>query len=217
MREHSVSNFLCLVALVFCFLTGCSALLYNPDKSATYFLDSYNIKPPASPFDFTTCNHYGCAGGGAAVHLSTEEWQSIQAIFTPAATSASEERERIAQAVALMEELAGQQNQTFADQACNNFKDPIESNQLDCVAETVNTTIYLLLFEDNQLLRWHQVSYPAHRSVAAILFPHFSAVIKERANNDLYVVDSWFYANGEQATIVPLALWLKNYFPSPCS
>lgn len=217
MRKLATRFFFLFAALGFCVLSGCSALLYNPDKSTTLFLDSYNIKPPVSPFDFTTCNHYNCEGGGAAVRLSAEEWQGIQRFFTPSATSASEERERIAQAVALMEDIVGQQNQTFADQACNNFQDPIESNQLDCVAETVNTTIYLLLLEGDQLLRWHQVSYPAHRSVAAILFPHFSAVIKETANKDLYVVDSWFYANGKKATVVPLDLWLKIYFPAPCS
>ncbi len=217
MSKRSIHYCLLLTWLGFFTLTGCSSLFYKPDKAATVFLDTYNISPPISPEEFTTCNHYGCDGGGVAAHLSPIQWQNIQTIFTPTSINAEEERRRIAEAVALLELIIGKQNNTFADQACNNFKKPIESYQHDCVAETVNTTVYLQLLDGEQLLVWHQVSYPAHRSVALVLFPHFSAVIKEVGNGDLYVVDSWFHANGEQPTIVPLDLWLKNYYPKPCS
>ena len=217
MRAYPKRYALLFAGLILCFSSGCSNFLYSPDKSTTVFLDTYNIQQPTSPSDFTTCNHYDCDGGGATVSLSAKQWQSIQTLFTPPSATASEERGRIAEAVALMEKYIGRQNNTFADQAGNDFKDPIESYQHDCVAETVNSTIYLLLLKKEQLLRWHQVSYPAHRSVATILFQHYSAVIKEIDSDDLYVVDSWFFANGEKPIIIPLAQWSKNYYPKPCS
>jgi hypothetical protein len=217
MRVFPTHVALLFVSLGLFFLSGCVNSFYSPEKSTSLFLDTYNIKHPDSPNDFTTCNHYDCDGGGVRVSFTAEAWQNIKALFTPASINAREERSRIAEAVALMEEHIGWQNNTFADQACNNFKAPIESYQHDCVAETVNSTIYLLLLDDERLLRWHHVSYPAHRSVAAILFPHYSAVIKEIGSDDIYVVDSWFFANGEKPVIIPLALWSKNYYPKPCS
>lgn len=197
------------------FNNGCSGLLYNPDRPTALFLNDYNIKPPKTPKAFMSCHHYNCNGIGK-IQLSTVQWDKIKNLFSQPAENAASERALIAKAVALMETFAGSQNHTFADQACNNFSQPIESYQLDCIAETVNTTVYLLLMEKQQLLRWHRVRHPANRSVAFIFYPHSSAVIKELANKDLYAVDSWFYANGKEPAIVPLPVWRNNYYPQPC-
>ncbi len=196
-------------------LVGCSSLVYNPDRSIELHYRDYGISAPSSPARFSTCIHYGC-DGQAEVGLSTAEWQSITEIFTQPAADAATEREQIAIAIGRMEQLIGRKNNTFADQACNNFKEPIESFQHDCVAEATNSTVYLQLFAQTGLLRWHRVGYPAQRERLGIFEAHLSAVIRQHDNDELYAVDSWFYANGEQATVVPLDLWRQNYYPAPC-
>ncbi len=215
MTFWSKRSFLFLTILALVLTAGCSETFYNPERTMALFLDPYRIQLPTSPFSFTVCNHYDCAGK-SSVRFTPKQWQEIRSLFTPHASNAEKERVLIAEAVAKMEGIIGLQNNTFADQACNNFKKPIESYQLDCVAETINTTIYLKLLEAANLLHHHKVIYPANRSVALMFFLHFSAAIKEIYNGNLFVVDSWFYANGEKPDIVSRKLWQNNYYPRPC-
>jgi hypothetical protein len=50
-------------------------------------------------------------------------------------------------------------------------------------------------------------------------WPHSTAVIHEQISGNRYAVDSWFYDNGEPATIVPFDVWKSGYIPedSPLS
>jgi hypothetical protein len=214
--EYFMTSWKIIFTLLGIFLSGCSGLFYDPDRAIARHYETYNIAPPVSPYQFQTCNHYGCSGQ-ARISLTDEQWQKIKELFSPAAQTALEERTMIAAAIGLMEQLVGLQSNTFADQACNNFREPIESFQLDCVAEATNATIYLQLFQQEGLLRWHQVRYPAQRDVLALFLQHFSAVIRQQDSAELFAVDSWFYANGEKAVVVPLKLWADNYYPGPCS
>jgi hypothetical protein len=204
-----------IATLFIAFTAGCSSSFYDPNKSVVWHFETFGIAPPVSPAQFETCYHSGCAGQ-AAVSLTGEQWQQVRSVFLPAAETAADEREMIASAIGLMEQLVGPQSNTYADQACNNFREPIESFQLDCIAEATNSTVYLQLFQQEQLLRWHQLSYPARRVVLLLFLPHLSAAIKQNDTAELYVVDSWFTANGDDAVVVPLELWTKNYYPGPC-
>ncbi len=208
-------NLKTIVPLGILLLTSCSSLSYDPDRSIDVHFHNYNVSPPLSPAQFSSCNHYGCAGQ-AEISLTDGQWQQIKELFSPAAESAEAEREQISTAIGLMEQMVGIQANTFADQACNNFKPPIESFQLDCVAEATNSTIFLRLFQQAQLLQWHQLSYPAQREVLGVFSAHLSAVVHQLDTSELFAVDSWFYANGETAVVVPLEIWRKNYHPGPC-
>ena len=89
-------------------------------------------------------------------------------------------------------------------------KDPA---QLDCVDETVNTMTLLTMLDRESLIRWHVVGPAAHRGYFYDRWPHNTAVLRTRDGNDAYVIDSWFYANGVPAAVVPLDEWLAGWSP----
>jgi hypothetical protein len=166
---------------------------------------------PVSRSRFAICKAVSCEET-VGIHLSEADWQTIRLIFHPPAASAEYERRRIATAVGRLEQLVARQAGTFDDQPRNagSFRG---TPQLDCVAETTNTTVYLLLMQDDGLLHWHSVGYPKHRGLLNLQFPHNTAVVIENSSHKAFAVDSYFHANGRPAEVVPLAVWAAGYDP----
>lgn len=90
----------------------------------------------------------------------------------------------------------------------NEFSPP-RSAQLDCIAESSNTTIYLLLLERDGLLSRHRVRFPARRGFL-MWFPHNTAVLEELATGRAWAIDSWYGPGGSPAPVWPLELWLAG-------
>ena len=138
----------------------------------------------------------------------------IRQHFSPTPHTATEERQRLASAIALFEQLTGPKLGTSGDEAQNYFEFMSPSNQLDCVAESLNTTHYLLLLEQMQLLRFHRTGGNVHRGLFTLNAPHNSATIIQLDNQQAYAVDAWFGANAEAAWITPVEHWLDGAEPS---
>jgi hypothetical protein len=187
-------------------LAGCSSITRNPQ----HYLSYYELKQP-NITDFDTCASFGCRKLTRLAY-SEAEWQSIRSIFEPAPLNAAEERSRLLVAVAAMETLVGEKNGTAFDNAQNQHKGS-KSPQLDCIAEAANTTVALLLLQQDELIRYHRVGHPQHRGFAHLQYPHNSAAVIEKNNNAHYVIDSWFFANGEKPICVSLADWKAGYRP----
>jgi len=94
------------------------------------------------------------------------------------------------------------------DAPSNEFSPP-RAAQLDCVAESSNTTVYLLLLERDGLLSRHRVRYPASRGIL-MWFPHKTAVLEELATGRAWAIDSWYGPSGSPAPVWPLELWLAG-------
>ena len=199
-------------ALVMLILAGCSGLVYNSAKDPEPLLALYDVKSPISPYQFIACSRTGCSGI-SDIRFSRSEWQQVVDLFTPPPSTAGEERKIIARAIGLMERLVGPKNDTFADEARNTMKSEYRSHQLDCISESLNTTVYLELFQKQRLLRWHRVRYPRHRGILNLKIPHNTAVVGQVDNGELYAIDSWIRANGEDAVVVPLTGWWNGYDP----
>ena len=135
----------------------------------------------------------------------------IEANFYPIATNAGQEREQIKHAVALLEIYSGTQAGTGQDRAKNDMSKGIRG-QLDCIDEASNTTVYLRLLADSDLLQFHQQASRTHRG--GLFAPHNTATIIDTQSNTRYAVDSWFYANGEQPVIIPLLQWKNGWEPA---
>ena len=187
-------------------LSSCATSHQQPER----YLFLYGAVP-ASHSQFVICNQVSC-DETASVHLTENDWQNVQRIFQPPATDSESERTQIAIAIAKLEQLVGDQAGTDDDQPRNrgSFRG---TRQLGCVAETTNTTIYLLLLKENGLLHWHSVGYPKHRGLLNLQFPHNTAVLIEKDSNRPFAVDSYFHANGRPPEIVPLATWVDGYDP----
>ena len=167
---------------------------------------------PASRQKFTQCHGYSCTVK-SPTGLDDSEWRGIEKIFTPVPKDAVSERIRIGEAVAALEKITGQKTGTDADLAmAGTLKE--NDRQLDCIDETINTTHYLRFLETGGLLKYHEPAPPTHRGYFIDgRWPHNTAVIREKATGALFVVDSFYKANGETPYILPRSQWLAGWKP----
>jgi hypothetical protein len=145
------------------------------------------------------------------VSLPPAEWQQVRDLFVPAAPDAIGERRQIARAIGRLEILAGRQAGTLDDAAGMGVHWDADG-QLDCVDEATNTTQYLHMLAADGLLHWHQVGAPVNRARLG-LWPSNTATILETATGRRFAVDSYFLANGEPASVLPLDTWLAGWTP----
>lgn len=165
----------------------------------------------AAPAGFPVCYSHEC-GRQQFVRLSDRQWQATRALFPPAVTSAAAERAMIRRAIAQLEQFTGVLAGTSADRG-GNVAGAGLPGQMDCIDESINTTTYLGLLQQDGLLHWHEVQERERRS-KWVLDVHWTAVIRETASGQRWAVDSWFLDNGEPPYIQRLEDWLdKEDFP----
>jgi len=127
-----------------------------------------------------------------------------------AADSAHEERRAVAYAIGWMETRVGNVIGTKDDREGMDFAASGDPTQQDCVDEATNTTSYLTVLQNKGLIRHHTVASPFAREnylrgVAG--WTHWTAVLVEKSGGQRWAVDSWIYANGENAAIVKAEEW----------
>lgn len=145
---------------------------------------------------------------GAIVTVSPERWAELCALFEPAPATSRDERVAIAQAVALLERIAGEQTPAGADKA-ENEKNPDWYGHQDCVDESTNTSIYLTLLQNEGLLRHHVVLERVRRT-RWTTHMHWTAQIRDETDGTRYVVDSWFRDNGEPPYVQRAEAWQRS-------
>lgn len=160
------------------------------------------------------CYGYGCAKR-VDIGLTGEDWMRVGAIMTPAPRNAAEERDKIKAAVALFEQIMGERAQTGTDKSGTFRHMNAPGNQQDCVDESLNTTIYLTLLSQKNLLVFHSIEGPTVRLplIHAGGWPHQTATITETASGQVYAVDSWFHDNGYPPEIIPMEEWKDGWKP----
>ena len=162
------------------------------------------------PTQFNICYDHGCASL-AWVKLSKQQWQQVRSVFSAPAGTAAGEREQIRSAVALLETMVGAMTGTATDKG-GNWAGWGLPGQMDCIDESINTTIYLRMLQRDGLLRWHQAGDRATRWTP-LSWPHTTAVIEERSTLVRWAVDSWFLDNGEPPFVLPLQAWRDGWRP----
>lgn len=205
-----------LRSLMFCAalsLSACAAVPSGQPHPYEGYLKQNELKLP-DPDDFEHCRGYGCAIRDQ-VSLTPREWKKITAPFQKS-RDAESERKAIAQAIGIFESIVGPKTGT-ADDVAGTFG-KVGTFQLDCVDESINTTLYLAMLEKKSLLKYHTVSSPTTRTpftgmAQGRFWPHRSAVIYETTTNSAYAVDSWFRDNGAPADIVAITAWLYGWGP----
>ncbi|WP_299182244.1 hypothetical protein [uncultured Neptuniibacter sp.] len=200
---------LCSTLLLVLLLGGCGYNLHAPPQN---WLKSKQLYPVTADNHLTLCQDFGCSKV-QTVQFDPANLQPIYKLFHPISSTPSEERARIAEAVGLMEQLAGPQLRTENDLPRNQYSFDTPTNQLDCIAESLNTTSYLLLFEQHNLLQFHRTGSNIHRGPLTLNAPHNSATVIDNTTNQAYAVDSWFYKNGEPAWVIPVDKWLSGSNP----
>lgn len=181
-------------------------------ESGALRLSSYT-EPNLSPAEFIVCHGYGCHYQ-TTTYFSDAQWQQVKEPLSTKAATPEQERQQIAEAIAVMEILVGEAVGTQTDKGGAGFI-VSDSGQMDCIDEAVNTSLYLQFLAEDNMLRWHTVDTPTRRGYFVDAeWPHNSAVIKDKTTNIRYVVDSWFFGNGEPPVIVPVEQWLTGWRPN---
>lgn len=162
-----------------------------------------------TPNNYSICHDHTCSKT-AFIHLSDSQWSTITALFSPPVNNAVQEREQIKRAISLFEIMSGEQAGTSTDRAENYVVNGV-NGQLDCIDEATNTTVYLRMLSDSNLLLFHQQASRVSRG--GLFSPHNTATIIETATHERFAVDSWFEDNGQPPAIIPLTLWKSGWKP----
>lgn len=158
----------------------------------------------------TICYNYGCNVKNQVV-FDIRNLERIGELFTD--IEAPEiERGSIQLAMGLMARIAGEQTPTRNDRG-GNFADDGVEGRMDCIDHSHNATTYLHLIQHHGWLKYHTVLTPIKRA-PYLLDEHWAARIEEIASGEQYIVDSWFFDNGEPAAIIPLQEWMRGAEPN---
>lgn len=194
------------------FLSACATGHYQD------YLNIRKIAPP-TPAQFTHCYNYGCHKK-QLVSLSQETQNRLINHFRLKSQTAEKERKLIASAIQIFEEDIGKAVGTKNDKrgTFRLYQDPspeAKSFQQDCIDESTNTTIYLALLEQMNLIQFHTPVFAASRQpfFGGAPWWHQTAVMKEINTGKRFAVDSWFRDNGHPAYIIPLKEWKAGWLP----
>jgi hypothetical protein len=197
-----------LFAVVLLTVAGCANELHS---SLHYYMQDKKLPTPESRL-FPHCQGYGCPLY-KNVALNQHDWKIIEKAYGAKAKTAAEEREKAARAVGAFERVVGPLTGTDVDIEGTFLK--TGKGQLDCVDESTNTTIYLMLLKQRGLLRFHEIEQPQVRwpILSGRGWMHQTAVLTEKATGVQYAIDSWFEDNGKPAWVVPLDAWRDGWHP----
>ena len=164
----------------------------------------------------TVCFNYGCLTQAEVVYADGQLRELVE-LFAPV-ENAADERAAIAVAIGRLLAWAGEQTPIFADRG-GNYDDDGVNGRMDCIDHSTTTTRLLQMMAAQGWLRFHQVREPVLR-LRFFVFAHYSALIEEideaaaaSADERRYVVDSWFFDNGQPAVVMPLAQWQAGEYP----
>jgi len=196
---------LLLLGLVLVFFQGCAA------RSPEEWLSRHQIEFPGVD-KLIVCVSYGCRYI-ETTSLDPQEWEKVMDTMEPGyPDTPEEERRRISETIGLLERIIGPKVGTEHNKGRNRGGPP-GSRQMDCIADSVNTTTYLLLLSSENLLKDHQVVQPVRKGPLSLSFWHHSAVIQEKDSDRRFAVDPWFYDNGHPAAVIPLDDWISGDYP----
>lgn len=191
------------------FLSGCADQLYG---SLPAYLQSKKLQSPNAQ-SFPHCQNYDCAVV-KNVRLNQHDWNKIEKSFGKKAKNAAQEREKTIKTIATFEQIVGPITNTENDKRGTFVQ--TGNGQLDCVDESTNTTVYLMLLKDSRLLKFHDIEQPFVRYpiISGRGWMHQTAVITEKDTGAQYAVDSWFEDNGAPPYIIPIQDWLNGWHPT---
>ena len=204
MVRRIMAAMLCLVA------AGCT---HERTGSVDRHFADFHIRKPHGNTVYV-CHAYGCSMQ-TRFRFTDEDIAALSKLMetTRKDDSAAEERRAIAYAIGWMERRTGDVIGTKDDRPGMDFMASGDPTQQDCVDEASNTTSYLLVLAQNQLLRHHTVGTPFAKENllhGVSGWPHWTAVIHETANGQKWAVDSWIYANGENPAVVETEKWYMS-------
>jgi hypothetical protein len=179
------------------------------DSAIELAFSEVSIKPPTAS-SVTVCHGFGCSYR-TEVGLSSADRGRLAALMNAGRASAAAERRAVATAVAWFDRRVGPQAGTTGRIARAGVLTKTGAGQMDCIDTSRNVTSLLLILDQLQLMKHHQVDAPVARGM--ILDgrgPHATAVLRESQSGNKWAVDNWTRAYGEQPEVMSLAQWMSE-------
>ena len=162
---------------------------------------SLPVPNPARPI---VCHGFGCQYQ-TPIQFRPNDLAQLRR-FLGTAEDAIDERRGIAAAMAWFEKRVAAEAGTANAKARAGLGHAGDPSQFDCLDKTSNTIGLLLVVTQMGLLRYHVIDTPESRAGLGSL-PHTSAVVRERANGQKWVIDGWTHDSGEYPDIMKLEKW----------
>lgn len=175
-------------------------------SSFLFLIFIFNTNVSANTAEFVLCFDFGCKST-REISFNELQWKKVRQIFNPPALSPWLEKQKIRQAIALMEQMSGSIIGTSLDKGGNYSGEDLPYQQ-DCIDESTNTYQYLNALQHKNLLHWHQFAEKKRRIVW--FATHWTAIIREKITNEYFAVDSWYRDNGEPPYIQKLKNWQRK-------
>lgn len=189
-------------------VAGCANTLY---PNLHFYMKEKRL-PPVTAENFPHCEGYGCPTY-KNVMLNKRDWKIILSAYGAKAKTAEQERAKVAKTIGMFEQVIGPITGTDVDKRGTFIQ--TGKGQLDCVDESTNTTIYLMLLKQKGLLRFHEIDQPQVRwpLISGRGWMHQTAAITEKETGEQFAIDSWFEDNGAPAWVVTLEEWRNGWHP----
>lgn len=172
--------------------------------AATY--GELSVSPPTLQ-SINVCHGFGCKYR-AELGLTAADHAALAKMLAAGKGNAAAERKAIGNAGAWFDRRIGAVAGTTGHVARANRVYMFDKRQMDCIDSSRNTTSLLLVLDQLNLLRHHEVAEPVARGYLIDgRPPHVTAVLVEKATGAEWAVDSWTRAYGEAPEIMSLSLW----------
>jgi hypothetical protein len=185
-------------------ISGSSAATKPGVIEAAY--GEFPVAPPTSRIVFV-CHGFGCKYR-AEWDLTDSDRAKLAQLLAAGRSSPEAERKAVAAAGAWFDKRVGPVAGTQNHVARAGAKYMYNVHQFDCIDSSRNTTSLLLVLDQLNLLRHHDVAMPEARG----FFldgrpPHATAVLVEKASGTKWSIDSWTVGYGEALEVMPLERW----------
>jgi uncharacterized membrane protein len=165
-----------------------------------------SVTPPTPAMVFV-CHGFGCKYRDE-VDLTAGDRAKLAQILAAGRASPAAERKAVAAAGAWFDKRVGPVAGTQNHVARAGAKYMYDVHQFDCIDTSRNTTSLLLVLDQLNLLRHHDVDAPEARGYFIDgRPPHATAVLVEKATGTKWSVDSWTVGYGQALEVMPLERW----------
>jgi hypothetical protein len=172
--------------------------------NATY--DGFPVTPPTPNVVFV-CHGFGCKYR-AELDLTGNDRVKLAQLLAAGKSSAAAERKAVAAAGAWFDRRVGPLAGTVNHVARAGMKYMYDIRQFDCIDSSRNPTSLLLVLDQLNLLRHHDVDVPESRGhMFDLRPPHATAVLVEKATGTKWSVDSWTVGYRQTLEVMPLERW----------
>ncbi len=168
--------------------------------------EGFPVTPPTPNVVFV-CHGFGCKYR-AELDLTGNDRAKLAQLLAAGKSSAAAERKAVAAAGAWFDRRVGPLAGTVNHVARAGMKYMYDIRQFDCIDSSRNTTSLLLVLDQLNLLRHHDVDVPESRGhMFDLRPPHATAVLVEKATGTKWSIDSWTVGYGQPLEVMPLERW----------